>query len=289
MLYMADAYMGKAHVTADQIGDYNAGVSGSGCVLNVGEKLRAEIVNTNLVRIYDGAFIFQGYRRSGITAGSYEDVTIENGTQAQKRNDLICAKYEKDAATSKENLTLVVIKGTPGDTASDPEIQEGDVRSGSAVCYMPLYRVKLDGINLTAVEKLFTVRKTLEEIEGDVAALNSQIPRILYGNLYSSAVLRCTTLGTAVEKSFSDVDINNVNAIGVNVAIPDIGRHFCLLPKLSTDAGPRCCFSYLGTVDYYVYGYVEVDWKNKKIKFLVKSLKGWDISLIYVSHIFLFQ
>lgn len=175
MLYMADAYMGKAHVTADQIGDYNAGVSGSGCVLNVGEKLRAEIVNANLVRIYDGAFIFQGYRRSGITAGSYEDVTIENGTQAQKRNDLICAKYEKDAAISKENLTLAVIKGTPGDTASDPEIPEGDVRSGSAVCYMPLYRVKLDGINLTAVEKLFTVRKSLEEIEGDVAALNSQM------------------------------------------------------------------------------------------------------------------
>lgn len=175
MLYMADAYMGKAHVTADQIGDYNAGVSGSGCVLNVGEKLRAEIINANLVRIYDGAFIFQGYRRSGITAGSYEDVTIENGTQAQKRNDLICAKYEKDSTTSKENLTLVVIKGTPGDTASDPEIPEGDVRSGSAVCYMPLYRVRLDGINLAAVEKLFTVRKTMKEIEDDVTALNNNL------------------------------------------------------------------------------------------------------------------
>ena len=139
------------------------------------------------------------------------------------------------------------------------------------------------------MEKLFTVRMTLEEIEGDVAALNSQIHRVLYGNLYSSAVLRCTTLGTEVEKSFADVDINNVNAIGVNVAIPDIGRHFCFLPKLSTVDGPRCCFSYLGTVDYYVYGYVEVDWKNKKIKFLIKSLKGWDISLIYASNIFLFQ
>lgn len=203
MLYMADAYMGKAHVTADQIGDYNAGVSGSGCVLNVGEKLRAEIINANLVRIYDGAFIFQGYRRSGITAGSYEDVTIENGTQAQKRNDLICAKYEKDAATSKENLTLVVIKGTPGDTASDPEIPEGDVRSGSAVCYMPLYRVKLDGINLTAVEKLFTVRKTLEEIEGDVAALNSQIAKFLFAK---NNIIDCNEQGYNFIASFSNFD-----------------------------------------------------------------------------------
>ena len=137
------------------------------------------------------------------------------------------------------------------------------------------------------LDELTTTEKG--SLVGAVTELNSQIPRVLYGNLYSSAVLRCTTLGTEVEKSFADVDINNVNAIGVNVAIPDIGRHFCLLPKLSTDAGPRCCFSYLGTVDYYVYGYVEVDWKNKKIKFLIKSLKGWDISLIYVSHIFLFQ
>lgn len=142
----------------------------------------------------------------------------------------------------------------------------------------------------TAEQVAFTKSDGSEtNLQDEVTALNSQIPRILYGNLYSSAVLRCTTLGTAVEKSFSDVDINNVNAIGVNVAIPDIGKHFCLLPKLSTDAGPRCCFSYLGTVDYYVYGYIEVDWKNKKIKFLIKSLKGWDISLIYVSHIFLFQ
>ena len=203
MLYMADAYMGKAHVTADQIGDYNAGVSGSGCVLNVGEKLRAEIINANLVRIYDGAFIFQGYRRSGITAGSYEDLTIENGTQAQKRNDLICAKYEKDSTTSKENLTLVVIKGTPGDTASDPDIPEGDVRSGSAVCYMPLYRVKLDGINLTAVEKLFTVRKTLEEIEGDVKALNSQITSFL---LAKNAITDCNDHKNNFIASFSNFD-----------------------------------------------------------------------------------
>ena len=53
MLYMADAYVGKAHVTADQVGDYNAGISGADCILDIGEKLRAEILSANKVRIYD--------------------------------------------------------------------------------------------------------------------------------------------------------------------------------------------------------------------------------------------
>ena len=176
MLYMADAYTGKAHVTADQVGDYNAGISGADCVLNIGEKLRAEILSANKVRIYDGVFLFSG-RRSGITAGSYEDVIIENGTQAQKRNDLICAKYEKDSATSRENLTLTVIKGTPGSTAADPAVPEGTIRGGSAACYMPLYRVKLDGVNLTAVERIPPIRMTAEEMEEELASLNDRLKK----------------------------------------------------------------------------------------------------------------
>ena len=177
MLYMADAYVGKAHVTADQVGDYNAGISGADCILNIGEKLRAEILSANKVRIYDGVFLFGG-RRSGITPGSYEDVTIENGTQAQKRNDLICAKYEKDSATSRENLTLTVIKGTPGSAAADPAVPEGTIRGGSATCYMPLYRVKLDGINLTAVERIPPIRMTAEEMEEAFASLNDRLTRL---------------------------------------------------------------------------------------------------------------
>ena len=174
MLYMADAYTGKAHVTADQVGDYNAGISGADCILDIGEKLRAEILSANKVRIYDGVFLFGG-RRSGITAGSYEDVTIENGTQAQKRNDLICARYEKDSTTSKENLTFTVIKGTPGSTAADPSVPAGTIRGGSATCYMPLYRVKLDGINLTAVERIPAVRMTAAEMEAALASLKNKI------------------------------------------------------------------------------------------------------------------
>lgn len=176
MLYMIDAYKGVAHVTPEQVGDYNVGITGGGCVFNVGEKLRAEVVNSNKIRIYDGAFLFQG-RRSGITPGSYEDVTIENGTQAQKRNDIIAAKYIKDGTTSKENISLVVIKGTPGTTATDPNITDGNIRGGDSACYMPLYRVKLNGINIEGVEQLFKSRKSFEEIEAELTELNDNLSR----------------------------------------------------------------------------------------------------------------
>lgn len=175
MLYMADSYQGTAHVTADQVGDYNSGVTGSDCILSIGEGLRAEVMSANKVRIYDGAFLFGG-RRSGITAGSYEDVTIENGSQNTYRYDLICAKYEKDTSTSKENITLTVIKGTPGETV-DPDVPEGEIRGGSTTCYMPLYRVIINGITIDSVEQIPPTRKTVEELETGLTAANAAIEK----------------------------------------------------------------------------------------------------------------
>ena len=176
MLYMVDGYAGTPHITAPQVGDYNAGITGVGsCVFNVGEKLRAESVNANTVRIYDGSFLFQGYRRGGIQAGSYEDVTIENGTQDQKRNDIIAVRYEKDSASQTESFSLAVLKGTPGADGEDPSYTAGDIREGDLVCYMPLYRVRLEGINLTGLEPLFAVRKTMAELEAEVGELNDDL------------------------------------------------------------------------------------------------------------------
>ena len=180
MLYMVDGYVGTPHITAPQVGDYNAGITGAGsCVFGVGEKLRAESVNANTVRIYDGSFLFQGYRRGGIQAGSYEDVTIENGTQDQKRNDIIVVRYEKDSASQTESFSLAVLKGTPGADGEDPSYTAGDIREGDLVCYMPLYRVRLEGINLAGLDPLFAVRKTMAELEAEVGELNDDLISIV--------------------------------------------------------------------------------------------------------------
>ena len=218
MLYLVDGYAGTPHITAPQVGDYNAGITGGGsCVFNVGEKLRAEMVNANTVRIYDGCFLFQGSRRGGIQAGSYEDVSIDNGTQDQKRNDLILIKYEKDSASQKESLSLAVLKGTPGASAQDPSYSEGDIREGDLVCYMPLYRVKLDGINMTGVEKLFTERKSTvqleQELDGKQAAVTGAASTITGSNLTANRALVSNGSGKVAVSAVTSTELGYLDGV----------------------------------------------------------------------------
>ena len=58
---------------------------------------------------------------------------------------------------------------------------------------LPLYRVKIEGLSITAVEQLFTLRKTNEELEKELESLNSKIPHFYNGEIvlyyYSAAWL----------------------------------------------------------------------------------------------------
>ena len=154
-MQIIDGYCGTPNIYADDIGEYNISMYGEGdYVLPVGERLGYELVSNNEVKIKDGLFITQG-RRGLIKKGSTESCAIENGTQDEKRNDLIIIEYAKDGITQEESHTLKVIKGTPGAEAADPEITTGDIPGGDILHQMPLYRVKLDGLNVTAVEQLF--------------------------------------------------------------------------------------------------------------------------------------
>lgn len=154
-MQIIDGYCGTPNIYADDIGEYNISMYGEGdYVLPVGERLGYELVSNNEVKIKDGLFITQG-RRGLIKKGSTESCAIENGTQDEKRNDLIIIEYAKDGITQEESHTLKVLKGTPGAEAADPEITTGDIPGGDILHQMPLYRVKLDGLNVTAVEQLF--------------------------------------------------------------------------------------------------------------------------------------
>ena len=79
-----------------------------------------------------------------IDANDYEEVTIQNGAQSVKRNDLIVMRYKKDTSTLIETAEIVVIKGTAGSTATDPTYTSGDVLAGATQDDFPLYRVSLN-------------------------------------------------------------------------------------------------------------------------------------------------
>lgn len=169
-------YTGKPHVTAEQDRDVNEGIFDTGSfVLKTGSQLAAELVSNNEIKIRDGVLVIQGCT-AVIKKNTYDPVTIANGSQGMKRIDLIVARYNKNEETKIEEVTLKVIQGTPNaSTAAVPTYKTGDIQSGDLVADMPLYKVTLDGLNVTSVDKMFTVIPTLPELSSNLVNINSKI------------------------------------------------------------------------------------------------------------------
>lgn len=167
-LHLVTGYKGSDHVTSADQGSLNAAIFGAAsCVLNRGNKFSASVQTNNSIRVLDGDLLIQG-RHCRLNEGSYVDLTIENGAQGMKRNDLIVARYTKNSITGVEECNLVVIKGTAASgTASDPAYTEGNIITDhDATADFPLYRVPLDGINVQTLVPLFNVVNDMGSILG---------------------------------------------------------------------------------------------------------------------------
>lgn len=158
---------GTTHVTSNDDGEFNQELFGKDLIVfENGNKLAASIVDNNTIRVLDGDLIYQG-RHALITPGTVEDVAIETGNVGKNRNDLIVARYEMDPSTGFESITLEVLKGkeTEGN-AVDPEVTTGDIRTGALLSEVPLYRVKINGINIVELQTLFdTTTNFYEDIQ----------------------------------------------------------------------------------------------------------------------------
>ena len=150
-------------------------------VLSTGQKLAAELISNKILRIFDGVKVYGGLR-DAIPVNKYYDLTIDNGTQGKNRNDIVVRRYTKDDDSQKKARSVFkVIKGTPVDgTAVDPEITVTDLRAGALTHDMKLYRVKLEGLNVVAVEPLFDVLIPMSEQQAMLTELNKKTLDIEY-------------------------------------------------------------------------------------------------------------
>lgn len=171
-----DSYAGGPHITETQIGLANQATFGpDDYVLGGGRESEAQVLTNNSIRIFDAVYCIQG-RRDVIPASGYTDVTIANGTQGMNRNDIIVRRYKKDESSEIESTEYAVIKGTPNaGEALDPEVTIGDIRTGATLHEMKLYRVKIEGLNITAVEPLFNILKNMAVLQQEIAQLNDKI------------------------------------------------------------------------------------------------------------------
>lgn len=172
----------EAHVYAeDDAAVYLSMFGGDGVSTN-GQSCKATVLSNNKVRIADGVICVGGHF-ARIPYGDYIDCEIENGQSGKKRNDIIVARFETTGTGGIDTYTCEVKKGTAGTTAADPEIVQEDLYKAGKVRELPLYRVKIEGLSITAVEQLFTLRKTNEELEKELASLNSKLYTIIFGTI----------------------------------------------------------------------------------------------------------
>lgn len=162
----------EAHIYAEDDAAIYQSLFGEDGVSSVGQACKATVLSNNKVRVADGVICVGGHF-ARIPYGDYIDCEIENGQSGQNRNDIIVARFETTGTGGIDTYTCEVKKGTAGSTATDPEIVQEDLYKAGKVRELPLYRVKIEGLSITAVEQLFTLRKTNEELEKELASLNS--------------------------------------------------------------------------------------------------------------------
>lgn len=157
---LVDGKAGVAHISSeDKAIIHQAKFSKSDVVFDWGDAFKCSMSSSNRATVGTGCASIQGLDWH-ITAA--ESVTISNGSQGMKRNDIICAHYHRDSKTGNENVALTVLKGSPNATAAaDPTIPAGKILSGAVDAYMPLWRIPLNGITVGTPVRLFTPKGAL--------------------------------------------------------------------------------------------------------------------------------
>nr|DAL30021.1 MAG TPA_asm: Receptor Binding Protein sandwich domain, phage receptor [Caudoviricetes sp.] len=175
----------EPHIYAeDDAAIYKAIFGGDG-VSTIGQACKATVLSNNKVRIADGVLCVDGHM-ARIPYGEYEDCEIMNGQSGKNRNDIIVAKFETTGTGGIDTMTCEAIQGIAGEMAVDPELTQDDIYAGGKVREYPLYRVKIEGLSITAVEQMFEIipsNKDLTEKLGFQMLLNTDEQQIytMYG------------------------------------------------------------------------------------------------------------
>ena len=218
----------EPHIYAEDDAAIFQSIFGEDGVSSIGQACKATVLSNNKVRIADGV-VFVGGHFARIPYGEYVDCEIANGQSGKNRNDIIVAKFVTTGSGGIDTMTCEVKQGTAGTTAADPALTQNDIYKGGKIREFPLYRVKIEGLNITAVEQLFTVVPTNEELIKTVAELNGksgklienqgdyQVYTLLDGKVkvISGSVIK-TGVGKNYIALFSDEQLKNLFGVTVD-------------------------------------------------------------------------
>ena len=188
---------GSPHVTSQQFRQIFEGIIGDeSCILPCGENLAPELQTNNSLKIRSGLMYHHG-NLSTVELGTYDEVTIQNGTQGMKRIDLVVNRYTREEGSGIEKNEWIVIQGTPhASSPVVPDYTEGNLQDGDLVDDCPYLEVHLDGINVTEVKQLLSAANAMSTI-------NKYLPE-----LYKDGLDYCIRFpGTKIQICFGTIPI----------------------------------------------------------------------------------
>lgn len=171
---IVDGMTGRKHISSDDLSALNIATIGKAdCVLEYGDNFKLTMASANNATLGTGVGMVGGKRFWNQAATS---LTVQSGTQGQKRNDLVVARYTK-TGTDIESITPVVIKGTPSTgTAADPATTSNDLK---------LWRIPLNGISVGTPVKLFNTVASLASLEESIS--KREYPKVICGSVVRDA------------------------------------------------------------------------------------------------------
>ena len=200
---IVDGMTGTKHISSDDLSALNiATVGKADCVLGYGDNFELTMRSANSATLGTGVGMVGGKRFWNQAA---TNLTVQSGTQGQKRNDLVVARYAKTSA-GIESITPVVVKGTPSTgAAADPGTTSNDLK---------LWRIPLDGISVGTPVRLFDPVASLATLGDSVSQTIDAIESQAFSDIEVSAQMRsgivCVNIYRAKNDSHLSLSKENV-------------------------------------------------------------------------------
>lgn len=139
------------HITAeDDAFIYDSLCGKTSCILG---SLTCAKKDNNTVTLSGGGVSNQGYVLR-IPGEDTHDLTILSGSAGVKRHDLVVAEFTKGGGDTADIHTFKIITGTASALPFDPDIVEATILNTGDVNQLVLFRVILDGIEISAIEQV---------------------------------------------------------------------------------------------------------------------------------------
>lgn len=207
---LVTGFAGQAHVDPIDMAHVNAVAFGHDAyLLDTQNKLEPTLETANKLVVDTGDLMIQGHH---FTVVQSEEIALQSGISGQKRNALVCARYDKASGTGIETASWVVKYGTATTgTPTDPDVTTGNILDGvDSVHEEPIFRIEYDGITpgdpillVPEFQSNAKFRTSIDQIEISIAGS------------FSNAEIICEKWGPLVIVSWGGM----VPAIGADTAV----------------------------------------------------------------------